>query len=183
MVGLFTALWLAPAAAAALRAELAGHPEWLPSGWRVTPSSHRHVTLCSHGEAEPGVLARRLEAATAGLPAPVPRLAGGVSLPDVAAARVEGAGDSDTDALAALVRAAGADPAGYQGRVTVARRSPRCSARRDGPLVARPLDGHRGPCWQPAEVCLARAEPAAGAQLYSVLHRVPLLARYAAAGK
>lgn len=178
-VRLCTALWPAPDAVAALRSELADQPGWPPEGWRATPSSHWHVTLCSHGEAEPGVLARRLEAATAGLPAPLLRLAGGVALPEVAAVRVEVAGGPSADALAALVRAAGADPADYQGQLTVARRS----RRRDRPPARSPLGGHRGPWWRPAEVCLVRAELGAGSPRYEVLHRVPLLTRCAAAGK
>jgi 2'-5' RNA ligase len=173
MTRLFTALWPSRAAVLTLDGELSAHPDWPPEGWRATPTARWHVTLGFHGEAEPGVLARRLEARAGGLAAPWLRLAGTVSFPKVAAVGVLPAGAADADALAELVVAAGGDPASFRGHVTVAR----TSRRTDAPPSAGPLGRHRGPWWRPAEVCLVRSELSSAGPRYTVLHRVPLRAR------
>ncbi|WP_051580153.1 2'-5' RNA ligase family protein [Pseudonocardia acaciae] len=167
---LFTALWPPPEVTAGLAAELDGHPDWPPEGWRPVPSEDWLVTLHVHGAAEPGVLARRLESAAVGLAAPALRMAGVVSFGGVAALRVLPSGTADADALAALVLAAGGDPAGFRGHITLAR----TSRRRDAPPARGPLATHRGPWWRPAEVCLAYSELGVGQPRYAVLHRVPL---------
>jgi 2'-5' RNA ligase len=170
---LFTALWPARAALAALRRELEADGGWPPEGWRATPVVRWHVTLGFHGEAEPGIQARLLEARAAELPAPWLRLAGAVSFPQVAAVGVVPAGEADAAALAELVVAAGGDPASFRGHLTVAR----TSRRRDEPPAAGPLGRHVGPWWCPAEVCLVRSELTTAGPRYTVLHRVPLHAR------
>ncbi|MBO0849735.1 MAG: 2'-5' RNA ligase family protein [Pseudonocardia sp.] len=167
---LFTALWPPTEVTAALEAELTGHPGWPPEGWRGVPRQCWHVSLCFHGTAEPGVLARRLEAAADGLAAPALRLAGVVSFSGVTALRARPVGAPEAEALAALVRAAGGDPAGFRGHVTVAR----TARRRDAPPARGPLAAHRGPWWRPSEVCLVHADAGAGTPRYAVLHRVPL---------
>jgi RNA 2',3'-cyclic 3'-phosphodiesterase len=169
-VRLFTALLPPAEVAAALEAELTGHPDWPPEGWRAIPRQCWHVSLCFHGSAEPGVLARRLDAAAGGLAAPALRLAGVVSFSGVTALRARPVSTSEAEALAVLVRAAGGDPAGFRGHVMVAR----TTRRRDAPPARGPLVAHRGPWWRPAEVCLVHADAGAGPPRYVVLHRVPL---------
>jgi len=167
---LFTALWPPAEALSALAGELAEHPDWPPEGWRPIPTARWHVTLRFHGEAEPGVLARRLEARASGLAAPWLRLAGAVSLLRVASVAVHPYAESDAAALAQLVRAAGGDPTDFGVHLAVAR-----TARRDdAPPPAGPLARYRGPRWRPAEVCLVRSQPMSAGTRYTVLHRVPL---------
>ena len=147
MPRLFTALWPARPVLTALARELDASADWPPEGWRATPLARWHVTLAFHGEAEPGVQARRLEARAAELPAPWLRLAGAVSFPQgVAAAGVLPAGEADAAALAELVVAAGGDPASYRAHLTVAR----TSRRRDAPPATGPLSGYAGPLVVPA---------------------------------
>jgi len=169
---LFTALWPTVPAVSALDGELTAHPDWPPESWRSTPTARWHLTLCFHGEAEPGVLARRLESRASGLPAPWLRLAGAVNFPRVAAVGVRTAGPAGTEALRELVVAAGGDPDGFRAHVTVAR----TSRRNDRPPPAGPLGRHLGPWWRPLEVCLVRSEPHSAGPRYTVLHRVPLTA-------
>lgn len=198
---LFTALWPSAEAVHALHAELTADRQWPPEGWRPVPTARWHVTLSFHGDAEAGVLARRLEARAEGLAAPWLRLAGSVSLPRVAAAGVlSGPLDPDADpggpadpaadptadpgraafptvgthgqALAALAAAAGADPSRFLPHVTVGR----TSRRDDRPPFGGPLARHRGPWWRPEEVHLVLSESTSAGPRYSVLHRVPLVA-------
>ena len=167
---LFTALWPPAEALSALAGELAEDVDWPPRGWRPIPTARWHVTLRFHGEAEPGVLARRLEARASGLAAPWLRLAGAVSLPRVASVAVHPCAESDAAALAQLVRAAGGDPTDFGAHLAVAR-----TARRDdAPPPAGPLARYRGPRWRPPEVCLVRSQPMSSGTRYTVLHRVPL---------
>jgi len=179
MPRLFTALWPARPVLSALARELDADPGWPPEGWRATPLARWHVTLAFHGEAEPGVRARQLEARAAALPAPWLRLAGAVSFPQgVAAVGVVPAGGADAAALAELVVAAGGDPAGYRAHLTLAR----TSRRRDAPPATGPLGSYVGPWWCPGEVCLARSELTTAGPRYTVLHRVPLSPRPRPAG-
>jgi 2'-5' RNA ligase len=167
---LFTALWPPADALSALAGELAEERDWPPEGWRPIPTARWHVTVRFHGKAEPGVLARRLEARASGLAAPWLRLAGAVSLPRVASVAVHPFAESDAAALALLVRAAGGDPTDFGLHLAVAR-----TARRDdAPPPAGPLARYRGPRWRPAEVCLVRSQPMSAGTRYTVLHRVPL---------
>lgn len=170
MARLFTTLWPSDAAVTALRAELAAVSNWPPEGWRAVPMSRWHVTLCFHGEGDAGVLARRLDAAAGGLPAPTLRLAGAVALDGVAAVGVRPVADADGDALHDLVRAAGGAADRFRAHLTLAR----TTRRGDAPPPRGPLDGYAGPHWRPAEVCLVRSELTSGVRRYTVLHRVNL---------
>jgi 2'-5' RNA ligase len=179
MTRLFTALWPPRRVVSELETALTGGPatgadaaRWPPEGWRAIPSRRWHVTLCFHGEADPGVLARRLDSLATGLPAPWLRLAGAVSLGSVTAAVVHPAGPEDAAALAGLVSAAGADRATHRPHVSVAR----TSRRSDAPPAGGPLHRFRGSWWRPDEVCLVRSELSSGSPRYTVLHRVPLRA-------
>lgn len=172
---LFTAIWLPPPVLAELSAALGSAGDWPLEGWRPIPTRRWHLTVCFHGEADPGVLARRLDSRLADgsygrARAPRLRLAGAVSFASVIAAGVGTGGPADDDALATLVSAAGGDPAGYQPHVTVAR-----TARRgDRPPVGGPVHRFTGSWWRPEEICLVRSEQVSGAPRYTTLHRVPL---------
>lgn len=113
MPHLFTALWPTRHVVAELEAALAdrsdGADHWPPEGWRAISPRRWHVTLCFHGEADPGVLARQLDSLATGVDAPWLRLAGAVSFDSVTAAAVHPAGGRDAAAMAALGSAAGAD--------------------------------------------------------------------------
>jgi 2'-5' RNA ligase len=171
MPRLFTALWPTHQVVAELEAALsAGAGQWPPDGWRSIPSRRWHVTLCFHGEADPGVLARRLDSLATGVTAPWLRLAGAVSLGAVIASVVHPAGPQDAAAMAALVSAAGADRDTHRPHVSVAR----TSRRSDSPPSGGPLDRFTGSWWRPEEVCLVRSELSSGSPRYTVLHRVPL---------
>jgi 2'-5' RNA ligase len=177
---LFTAIWPPQPVVAELTGVLDADARWPLDGWRPIPSRRWHLTLCFHGEADPGVLARRLDSALdpgAGLgagsgmaPAPWLRLAGAVSFARVIAARVRTAGPEHDAALAALVTAAGADPGGHRPHVTLARTARRC----DTPPRGGPPAGFVGSWWRPEEICLVRSEMVSGAPRYTVLHRVAL---------
>ena len=166
MPRLFTAILPPPATVAALREVLDGDPGWPPEGWRPVPPERWHITLCFHGEADPGVLARRLDAAAGGAPAPSLRLAGAVAFARVSAV----GGDTGPGGLDALVRAADGDPGSFRPHVTVAR----TSRRSDAPPTAGPLARFTGRWWRPGEICLVRSDQVSGAPRYTVLHRVPL---------
>lgn len=169
---LFTALWPSQAAVDALRSDLdAAGADWPPEGWRATAPSRWHLTLCFHGDADPGMLARQLDQCAAGCVAPRLRLAGAGFLPRVAFASVFGAEPADDAALGGLVAAAGGNPAGFLPHVTVAR----ARRGRAWPTTTGPVHRHRGPWWQPGEVHLVSSEQGPGPLRYRVQHRVPLL--------
>jgi 2'-5' RNA ligase len=169
---LFTALWPPGPVVAELELALSDARHWPPEGWRAIPSRRWHVTLCFHGEGDPGVLARRLDSAAEGLEAPWLRLSGAVSLGSVIAATVHPAGPRDATAMAAVVSAAGADQTTHRPHVSVAR----TSRRSDAPPVGGPLDRFTGSWWRPEEVCLVLSERSSGSPRYTVLHRAPLYA-------
>ncbi len=175
MPRLFTAIWLPPPVLAELSGALAAAGDWPLDGWRPIPTRRWHLTVCFHGEADPGVLARRLDARLADgpygpAPAPRLRLAGAVSFARVIAAGVQTGGPADTEALATLVAAAGGDPVSHEPHVTVAR-----TARRgDRPPSGGPVHRFTGSWWRPEEVCLVRSDQVSGAPRYTTLHRVPL---------
>lgn len=173
MTRLFTALWPPPPVADALAADVGDE---VPRGWRRTDTATWHVTLAFHGEADPGVSARRLERSVSGLAAPRLRLAG--------AGAFEGlrwAGVDCESPLAGLVTATGGDVARFVAHVTVLRRRPR-----PGPDPetdpATPWSRHRGSWWRPAEVLLVASEPGRGGMRYRVVHRVPLRTAETVAG-
>lgn len=172
MPRLFTAIWLPPQALAELSGALTTGSGWPPEGWRPIPARRWHLTVGFHGDADPGVLARRLDSRLAGGLgyAPRLRLAGAVSFSSVLAAVVRTGGPADDEALGTLVSAAGGDPTSYLPHVTVAR-----TARRDDrPPRGGPVHRFAGSWWRPAEVCLVRSEQASGAPRYTTLHRVPI---------
>lgn len=174
---LFTALWPPPEAIDALAADVEGVEMGgtdgngaVPRGWRRTDTATWHITLAFHGEADPGVSARRLERSAHGLPAPRLRLTGAGAFEGIRWAGVEA--DSSLDEL---VTTAGGDVAGFIAHVTVLRRRPRPGpdAETDPPVA---WAAHRGPWWQPGEVLLVASEPGRGGKRYRVVHRVPLAA-------
>lgn len=174
---LFTALWPPPTVIDALEADVG---DAVPRGWRRTDPTTWHVTLAFHGEADPGVAARRLEGSAHGVAAPRLRLAGAGAFDGVRWVGVE-APSPDGRALDGLVEAAGGDVARFAAHVTVLRLRPR-----PGPHPetdpATPWSAHRGPWWRPGEVLLVASEPGRGGVRYRVVHRVPLAAEAVARG-
>ncbi|HEY4421662.1 MAG TPA: 2'-5' RNA ligase family protein [Pseudonocardia sp.] len=163
---LFTALW-PPAEAVSALVAATGVP---PSGWRAVEPASWHLTLAFHGEADPGVLARRLDRAAGGLAAPKLRIAGAGSFPGVRWAGVQA---DAPERLDLLVRAAGGDPAEFVAHLTVLRRRRRPGQGAD-PVPATPWASHEGPWWRAQEVLLMVSEPAKGGARYRPVHRVPL---------
>jgi 2'-5' RNA ligase len=169
---LFTALWPATEAVAALRTELAADDGWPPPGWRLTPTNLWHLTLCFHGDTEPEPVARRLRSRLSGREAPWLRLAGEVSFPGVLAVGLVADCPAGDAALRDLAIAAGADAGRFRAHLSVAR-GPR------GRVGTELLRRHRGPWWRPSEVCLVRSELGSGPPRYTVLDRVPLVQEHA----
>ncbi len=167
---LFTALWPPSDALAALAAKVGAAPDPLPPGWRTIRQENWHVTLAFYGEADPGVLARRLAAAARDADAPRLRLVGAGAFPGVVWVGVETAGAEDTAALHALVAHAGGDPTCFRPHVTVARAGGRARGTPPSPGWA----GYAGPWWTSAEVILASSVPGRGGSRYAPVHRVPL---------
>ncbi len=159
---LFTALWPPADVVEALEAHV-GSP---PPGWRLMDPSTWHVTLAFHGEADPGVLAGRLDAAVRGAAVPRLRLAGAGAFDGVRWAGVEPAGS-----LGGLVTAVGGDVERFVAHLTVLRARPE-----PGPVsdVPTPWSGHVGPWWRPSEVVLVASEPARVGGRFRVVHRVPV---------
>ncbi len=164
---LFTALWPSEAAVEALAAVV---PDVPSEGWRLACPSTWHVTLAVHGEDQMGPLARRLEAAAYGAPAPRLRMRGAGAF---TGARWAGVEAEPGGALAPLVRLAGGTPEGFVAHVTVLRRRIRPGPRFD-PQPPTPWADHVGPWWRPVEVLLVASEPARGGVRYRPVHRVPL---------
>lgn len=165
---LFTALWPPADAVADLLAHTGVGPP--PRGWRAVDPATWHVTLAFHGEADPGVLARRLDRTARGMPAPPLRIGGAGSFPGVRWAGVEA---EEPGALTRLVAAAGGAEDRFVAHITVLRalRRPGPGADPDPPL---PWAEHRGPWWCPADVLLVSSELARGGSRYRVVHRVAL---------
>ena len=163
---LFTALWVPPAAAAALGA--VATPDAVPAGWRAVDPETWHLTLAFHGEADPERLAPALHAGAHGAPAPRLRLSGAGSFRGVHWVGVQA---EPADRLRALVEAAGGDPDEFVPHVTLLRRRGR--GRAPGP-DRPPWADHRGPWWRPATVLLVRSELGRDGPRYSVMHQVPL---------
>ena len=161
---LFTALWPPGDVVEALAADV-GAP---PPGWRLQDPSAWHVTLAFHGDADPGVLARRLDASAHGALAPRMRMAGAGAFEGVRWAGVEADGRFD-----GLVAAAGGDTARFVAHLTVLRLRSRPGPEGDT-VAAAPWSTHVGRWWRPAEVLLAASEPARGGSRFRVVHRVPL---------
>ena len=165
---LFTALWPADEAVAALRA-VAG-TDSPPAGWRAADPGSWHVTLAFHGEADPGVLARRLDRAARGAPAPTLRTRGAGGGEGVRWAGVQA---RSWQRLIDLVEVAGGTSERFHAHMTVLRRRrrPGPGAVADPPL---PWTDHLGPWWCPADLLLVSSEPARGGSRYRVVHRVAL---------
>lgn len=169
---LFTALWPPPEAVTALAAATTGADE--PAGWRAVDPTSWHVTLAFHGEADPGVLARRLERAASGVLAPLLRISGAGAFPGVRWAGVDvGVQGDGPGLLSALVGAVGGDPTALVPHVTVLRwrSKPGPGAVAEPPA---PWAGHRGPWWRPAEVLLVAGVPGRAGRRYRPVHRVEL---------
>jgi 2'-5' RNA ligase len=168
---LFTTLWPTRTVLDELVVALLAAERWPPPGWRAIPTDRWHLTLCFHGDADPEPLARHLAARIAGLRPPLLRLGGAVGFPSVLAAGVEAASATDTEALTALVAAAGGDPGRFRAHVTVAR-----ARRREAtsPPPVQVLREYRGSWWLPDAVCLVRSEEVLGARRYTVVHRESL---------
>jgi RNA 2',3'-cyclic 3'-phosphodiesterase len=167
-VRLFTALWLPDDAAGALREVV--DPDAPPPGWRAVDPASWHVTLAFHGEADPGVHARRLDGAVRGAPPPRLRLEGAGAFDGV---RWAGVRAEPGERLAELVGAVGGDPGRFVGHVTVLRRRARPGRDAD-PDPPTAWADHRGPWWAPPEVLLVSSEPGRAGARYRVVHRVPL---------
>jgi 2'-5' RNA ligase len=167
-VRLFTALWLADDAVDALRD--AADPEHPPAGWRAVDPASWHITLAFHGEADPGVLARRLDRAALDATAPRLRVAGSGAFDGVRWAGVETEPDG---ALDALVKTAGGAEDRFVPHVTVLRRRARPGPHADPDPTPGWAD-HRGPWWSPPDVLLVSSEPGRTGPRYRVVHRVPL---------
>jgi RNA 2',3'-cyclic 3'-phosphodiesterase len=166
-VRLFTALWVPPAAVAALRATTTADP--VPLGWRAVDPETWHLTLAFHGEAEPEQLAPALYAAAVGARAPRLRLRGAGTFRGVQWVGVQA---EPEDRLRALVEAAGGDPVEFVPHVTLLRRRGRNRQSHPG---RSPWADHHGPWWRPADVLLVCSEPGSGrGPHYRVVHRVPL---------
>jgi 2'-5' RNA ligase len=168
-VRLFTAFWLPDDAVDALLEATAAEP---PPGWRAVDPGSWHITLAFHGEADPGVMARRLDRAALDRPAPRLRVAGAGAFDGVRWAGVQAEPEAD---LHDLVELAGGSAEEFVGHVTVLRRR-----RRPGPAAAAdpptPWAQHRGPWWRPADLLLVASEQARVGSRYRVVHRVPLRA-------
>ncbi|WP_252436077.1 2'-5' RNA ligase family protein [Pseudonocardia humida] len=123
-----------------------------------------------YGEADPGVLARRLDRAALGLPAPRLRTAGAGAFDGVRWAGVQAEPAAE---LRGLVEVVGGQGERFVPHVTLLRRRarPGPAAVADPPT---PWAGHGGPWWRPADLLLVSSEPARGGSRYRVVHRVPL---------
>jgi 2'-5' RNA ligase len=165
---LFTALWLPDEAVAALRTAV--DPEHPPPGWRAVDPSSWHLRLAFHGEADPGVLARRLDQAVHEAPAPTLRTRGAGGGPGKRWAGVQA---ESPQRLTDLVELAGGVLQDFVPHVTVLRQRVR-----PGPGAVAdprlPWVTHGGPWWRPAHLLLVSSEPGRGGSRYRVVHRVPL---------
>lgn len=171
-VRLFTALWPPAEAVAALAADTAALGA--PPGWRVLDPGSWHVTLAFHGQADPGVLARRLESTVRSSQAPLLRIAGAGTFDGVRWAGVEVAdAAAGAQRLARLVTLAGGDPTAFVPHVSLLRLRRRPGPGAD-PDPAITWSAHSGPWWRPAEVLLVASEPARGGSRYRPVHRVRL---------
>jgi RNA 2',3'-cyclic 3'-phosphodiesterase len=147
-------------------------------GFRFVPPQRWHVTLCFHGDQvdqlEEERLRRRLDRRLPRLStaeAPRLRLAGAGVFRGVLWVGVQPAAADDAAALQALVRAAGADPHGFRGHLTVAR----WGAGGPNRAALRSLfEGYEGPWWSVSEVQLVRSDLEAGQRVYRTVHRVEL---------
>jgi 2'-5' RNA ligase len=165
---LFTAFWLPDCAVGALL-EVAD-PQQPPAGWRAPDPGSWHITLAFHGEADPGVLARRLDGAARDRPGPRLRTEGAGVFDGV---RWTGVVAEPDDRLVELVEVAGGRPDRFVPHVTLLRRRARPGPGAD-PDPPAPWADHVGPWWSPPEVLLVSSEPGRSGPRYRVVHRVPL---------
>ncbi|WP_051898674.1 2'-5' RNA ligase family protein [Sciscionella sediminilitoris] len=149
---LFSAVFPDEAAARHLEHALHGLPE------PVTPRPRWHITLCFHGEEEPGPRAERLRTGLAGRPAPRLRLAGSGRFGAVYFAAVD---EAEPGVLRELALACGAGRR-FHPHLTLSRA-----------MRGDPLAGYSGPWFTAREAALVASE---GGQ-YTVLDRFPLCAK------
>lgn len=181
-MSLFTAVWPSgeairhlASAVDVLRAEperVAGASAGL-RGFRFLPPRNWHVTLCFHGhlpdEAEQERLRARLDRRLPRVSGtPRLRLAGCGLFRGVLWVGVEPDSAADAATLREVVRAAGADPGGFHGHLTVARWA---SGRPDRAALRSLLTDYAGPWWTVSSVALVRGEQEAGARVYRTVHR------------
>ena len=184
---LFTALWPSEEAARHL-AEAVDRVRSTPElaeatggtrGFRFVPPQRWHLTLCFHGDdADQQWLSDRLDRRLTRLGRqdaefgpPRLRLAGVGTFRGVLWVGVEPAEERDSAVLRALVRAAGANPHGYRGHVTVARWS---AGRPDRVALSDLFSGYAGPWWDAAEVGLVASVHESGQPVYRTVHSVPV---------
>jgi 2'-5' RNA ligase len=181
MSSVFTALWPPREAIDDLGAaidRLRAQPDLVSEasvslrGFRFIPPERWHVTLCFHGEtdfAEQDRLSARLDRRVPKLAAaPRLRLTGAGVFRGVLWVGVEPDQDDDV-ALRALVRAAGADPNGFHGHLTVARWA---RGSPDRAVLRALLADYAGPRWTADSVALVRSELEKGARKYRTVHTV-----------
>jgi RNA 2',3'-cyclic 3'-phosphodiesterase len=184
-MSLFTAVWPSDKALRHLASVVDGlraEPERLAAAsaglhrFRFLPEQNWHVTLCFHGrrpdDTEQDRLGARLDrrvARVSGMPRL--RLAGCGLFRGVLWVGVEPDSDADAGMLRELVRAAGADPGGFHGHLTVARWA---SGRPDRAALRSLFSGYAGPWWTVPSIALVRGDQEAGARVYRTVHRVEL---------
>ncbi|WP_020498398.1 2'-5' RNA ligase family protein [Sciscionella marina] len=149
---LFSAVFPDETAARHLEHAVRGLPE------RVTQRPRWHITLCFHGEEEPGPMAERLRARLTGMPAPRLRLAGSGRFGAVYFAAVD---EAEPGVLRELALACGAGW-WFHPHLTLSRAVP-----------GDPLAGYSGPWFTAPEAALVASE---GGR-YTVLRRFPLCAK------
>jgi 2'-5' RNA ligase len=184
-MSLFTAVWPSDEAIRHLASAVDGlraEPERVAGAsagvrrFRFLPQQNWHITLCFHGhrpdEGEQDRLGARLDRRLHRVSAaPRLRLADCGLFRGVLWIGVEPDGDADAATLRELVRAAGSDPGGFHGHLTVARWA---SGRPDRAAMRDLLSGYAGPWWTVSSVALVRGEQEAGARVYRTVHRAEL---------
>lgn len=184
-MSLFTAVWPSDEAIRHLALAVDGlraEPERVAGasaglrGFRFLQQQNWHVTLCFHGRQPPVAEQDRLAAR---LDRRLPRVSGTprLRLADCGLFRgvlwvgVEPERDADAAILRELARAAGSDPGGFNGHLTVARWA---SGRPDRAAMRALFSGYAGPWWTVSSVALVRGDQEAGARVYRTVHRVQL---------
>ncbi|WP_433873803.1 2'-5' RNA ligase family protein [Saccharopolyspora sp. CA-218241] len=142
-------------------------------GFRFTPVRRWHLTLCFHGEAEPGPLAAGLDERVPGLVAPRLRPTGAGTFRGVLWIGVRPVARADRSALRAAVLAAGGDPELFRPHLTVARWA---AGRPDAALTGL-LARYRGPEWVADDLGLTRSDQGGNGPEYEIVHRLAVTRR------